>query len=228
MLPMMASCSSRRRRPASALRCRRTAVAGALAATITLAACGSSDAADGRPLDVAASFYPLAFVTGRVGGERVKVANLTPPGVEPHDVELTARDTARIADADLVVTLGGFAGAVDDAVANEASDHSIDVGSSARLDLEHAPLEGDEGSGSRPDPHFWLDPTRLADVADAVAAELGRLLPEGEGEFTANAAALRVELERLDGEFAAGLEQCSTPISSPATTPSATSPIATG
>ena len=40
-------------------------------------------------LDVVAGFYPLAFVAKEVGGSRVDVTNLTPAGVEPHDLELT-------------------------------------------------------------------------------------------------------------------------------------------
>ena len=51
-------------------------------------------------------------------------SNLTPPGVEPHDVELTPQDVATVADADLVVYLEGFSPAVDDAVAQSASDEA--------------------------------------------------------------------------------------------------------
>ncbi|MFV0308414.1 MAG: metal ABC transporter substrate-binding protein [Desertimonas sp.] len=58
------------------------------------------------------------------------------------------------------------------------------------------------------DPHFWLDPTRLADVADEVAAHLGVAAPESADVFTANAAALRAELEALDAEFETGLASC--------------------
>ena len=39
--------------------------------------------------------YPLQFVAERVGGDRVAVTNLTPPGAEPHDLELTPQDVAR-------------------------------------------------------------------------------------------------------------------------------------
>ncbi len=58
------------------------------------------------------------------------------------------------------------------------------------------------------DPHFWLDPTRLADVADQVAQRLGEDDPDGAERFSANAAALRRDLEALDGELAAGLKDC--------------------
>ena len=45
--------------------------------------------ASGDPIQVAAAFYPLAFLAERVGGDHVEVTNLTSPGAEPHDLELT-------------------------------------------------------------------------------------------------------------------------------------------
>ena len=70
---------------------------------------------DGR-LSVVASFYPLVDATRGVGGDRVEVTNLTPAGVEPHDIELNPRQLDRVADADLVLYLGGgFQPAVEDA-----------------------------------------------------------------------------------------------------------------
>src|SRR5262249_46169574 len=93
--------------------------------------------------------------------------NLTPAGTEPHELELTARDTAALEDASLVVYLGGFAAAVDDGIHEVASDHAPDVASAAGLP---------EPSGRRA-PHFWLDPTRLASVAAPVAIPTARTSP---------------------------------------------------
>ncbi|MBM3687553.1 MAG: zinc ABC transporter substrate-binding protein, partial [Actinobacteria bacterium] len=46
------------------------------------------------PLKVVAAFYPLQFAAEQVGGAAVEVVNLTPPGAEPHDLELTPQDVA--------------------------------------------------------------------------------------------------------------------------------------
>lgn len=160
---------------------------------LLLAGCGSA-AGDGDGTQVLTSFYPLEFVTERVGGDRIEVASLTPPGAEPHDLELTPRDVAEISEADLVVVLDGFQPAVDTAVEGQAPDTSLDVAPAA--DLEAG------------DPHFWLDPLRLADVADAVAERLVEMDPEGAQTFGDNAADLRADLEALDGELSAGLAGC--------------------
>jgi zinc transport system substrate-binding protein len=188
------------------------AVVTALCAAAAVSSCSSDTGGDaaGGTVSVIASFYPLAFVVDRVGGDRVDVTDLTPPGVEPHDLELSPRDVASVAEADLVVYLARFSPAVDDAVSGEAGGRTLDVGRFARLDLaangssDAGQAEGDDGA----DPHFWLDPLRLADVADQVAVQLGDLDPESAGAFEANAAELRGQLEELDAEFAAGLADC--------------------
>src|SRR6187397_2944247 len=91
----------------------------AFAAGVALAAlaagCGSSGD-DGRE-QVVASFYPLAFAAERIGGDRVSVTNLMPAGAEPHDVELTPQDVARLQKADLALYLShGFQPAVEKAL----------------------------------------------------------------------------------------------------------------
>ncbi|MEZ5406381.1 MAG: metal ABC transporter substrate-binding protein [Acidimicrobiales bacterium] len=204
----------------------RRTLALVVAAGSTLAACGSSSSGttadgsssgDGGPLQVVASFYPLQYAVEQVGGDAVSVTNLTKPGAEPHDLELNPRDVAAVVDADLVVYLSGFQPAVDESVAGEAADRAFDVAPSARLDLTGVDEEGHGGDGAAADghagdqvadPHFWLDPTRLADVGDAVAEKLAAVDPGQAGTFRANAAAFRHELEALDAELSAGLGSC--------------------
>jgi len=172
---------------------------------------GRSGGEAGRTIDVVASFYPLQYVVERVGGAHVSVENLTPSGAEPHELELTARDTAALSDADLVVYLRGFAPSVDDGVDDVADDHSVDVADAADLSLTYTPIEEGEQNtdeANTRDPHFWLDPTRLEAVATAVADRLGTIDPADAAEFTANAAALAADLQQLDGEYRTGLATC--------------------
>ncbi len=167
---------------------------------------GAADPAEGPR--VVAGFYPVEFATARILGDRGMVQNVTPPGAEPHDLELTPRGVAAVAEADLVVYLAGFQPALDDAVASQAPNRGLDVSPAARL----TPTAGEPADGTRRDPHFWLDPTRLADVADAVAEHLAELSPDDANTFRANAAALRTDLTTLDEEFRSGLAECASRI----------------
>ncbi len=209
---------------------RAVASAAAAATALLLTGCGSDDAQAGAAdgVAVAAAFYPLQWAAERVGGDRVDVTSLTPPGAEPHDLELTPQDVASLSEADLVVYLEGFQAAIDEAVA-EAGDAAWDAGQAADLSLttteehghegeteaehaehaeeEHAEEEHAEG-GEATDPHFWLDPTRLADVGDALADRLAEVDPDGADAFRDNAATLRSDLEALDAEMQDGLADC--------------------
>ena len=186
------------------------ACAGLLAPLSCASDAPASGGAAGR-LDVVASFYPLQYVVERVGGNHVAVTNLTPSGAEPHELELTAKDTAALADAGLVVYLSRFAPSVDEGVADVAADHALDVAAAAGLTLRYTPIEEGQVASDEAntrDPHFWLDPTRLEAVATAVADRLGKIDPADAAAFTANAAALAADLHQLDGEYRAGLASC--------------------
>jgi zinc transport system substrate-binding protein len=172
-------------------------LAAALGALAVAGACSSTSPGVGHDphVEVAAAFYPLQYVTEQVGGDHVHVENLVKPGAEPHDLELSPQQMVRLSDAGLVVYLAGFQPNVDQAVATQAKDHALDVASVVQQ------------LGNK-DPHIWLDPTRLATVADAVAARLGKADAGHAAEFTKNAAALRKKLTTLDGEYRTGLANC--------------------
>ena len=98
----------------------------ALLLAVPLTGCAASAADDGR-LQVTAGFYPLVWVSERVGGEHVDVTGLTDPGVEPHDIEPTFARTVALARADLVVVEHGLQPAIDEAVAQNAEGRVLDV-----------------------------------------------------------------------------------------------------
>ena len=108
---------------------RRRALAPALLATssLALAGCGAGTGPDGAGVQVLASIYPLAYVASEVGGDLVTVSTATPAGTDPHSVELSPRQLRDVGDADLVVYLGGFQAAVDEAVAERTPEHAVDV-----------------------------------------------------------------------------------------------------
>ena len=66
----------------------------AMAATVVVLSGCSAFGDDTSGVQVAAAFYPLAFVSERVAGDHATVTNLTTPGTEPHDLELTIKQTA--------------------------------------------------------------------------------------------------------------------------------------
>ena len=186
-----------------------------LSLALVATACGDdAPAADGR-VAVTAAFYPYAFLVERIGGDDVTLTTLTPPGAEPHDLELTARQTAALGETDLVVYARGFQPAVDEAVDAQAKEAGLDVNELVQLrEVEEAHEDEDEHAGEGEeahgdgDPHLWLDPSLYADVAQSIALRLAELDDENAASYAQRAEALTAELTALDDELAAGLRTC--------------------
>lgn len=156
-----------------------------LAATVCLVGCSQSDKPDDRASPfIVASVYPLVWAAEEIGGKvGLPVVNLTRPGAEPHDVELSPRDVEAVRDAALVLYVGaGFQPAVEDAVEGRERRPSLDV-----LGREES------------DPHVWLDPVRFAEVVEELGAAIG-------SPVTARDVAGAVR--DLDSEYRRGLAQC--------------------
>lgn len=163
-----------------------------MVAAFAAAACAASGTAGGG-VEVVASLYPLAFVAREVAGGRAQVSDLTPAGAEPHDLELTPRQVAAVAEADLVVLLGGgFQPAVEDAVPGRTGADVL------------------EAAGSPADPHVWLDPVLLATVVDEVGDRLAATDPGGAGGYGRRARAFSARLRALHRDYADRLRGCDT------------------
>lgn len=204
-----------------------------LTAVLALAVAGCAAPADddGSPRVVTA-LYPLQFLAAEVAGDRARVESIIPQAAEPHDVELAPAQVRRLGEADLVVFIAGFQPALDDAIAQRPPAVVIDAASELGLDLfgpgatghdddhddgdAHDGEAHDKASGAHDhsghdhsgDPHFWLDPTLLAALAEPVAAELSALDPDGAETYQTNAARLRAELDEIDDAYATTLATC--------------------
>jgi zinc transport system substrate-binding protein len=172
-----------------------------LAAAVVLAALGAAGCArpavgDGGRLLVVATFATLGQFAARVGGERVVVRTLVPPGAPPHDYEPTPRDVAALERAAVVVYLGGgFEPYLDRLLpALPSSVVRVDAG-------EHA-------AARFHDPHIWLDPVLAVGLVEAIRQGLTRADPAGRARYAAGAAALRRELEAVRRRYAEVLARC--------------------
>lgn len=172
-----------------------------VAAVLLLGGCGGPAGASDGGTSTVAAFYPLGWVAEQVGGDRVDVALLTSPGVEPHDLELTPEQVVQLADAGVVVTERGFQPAVDDAVAQEFDGTLVDA--AAEVDLIAT-------AGGETDPHFWHDPVRMAQLARAVGAAYADNDPDGAEAYQAATADVVARLRRLDADYRAALRDCTT------------------
>jgi zinc/manganese transport system substrate-binding protein len=187
--------TSRFRRPAGAVA---TAVAIALtaAATAAAAACGGGTSdlagagAGNGPITVVASTTVWAGIAAAVGGDRVRVtAVISDPAADPHSYQVSAKDAARLRDAELVVYNGG---GYDDWVEQA-------LGDSRQRRIKAVDLRPAKNVDDNE--HVWYDLPTVAMVTGELASQLSLLRPAEKPTFIANADAYDRRLDELESQL---------------------------
>lgn len=176
----------------------------------------------GEGLVVVATTSILGDIVSRIVGDDGRVEVLMGPGIDPHDFSPSAPQAALLRTADLVVANGlaleegmiDMIEAAEDEGANvleladqldpipfgaDAHDDHADEDHTDHADEDHTDEDHAGHDHGDEDPHFWMDPLRMADAADLIAASLSDLAPDG--PWQERASALRQELEELHAEI---------------------------
>ena len=103
--------------------------------------------APGKTLTVSTSFYPIQYLAEAIGGKLVKVSTVTPSNVEPHDFELSGKETAELGKADIIAYVPGFQPSLDKAVKEVGSGPTVvDLSKPANL-VHHEGVEEEHEHG---------------------------------------------------------------------------------
>lgn len=135
----------------------------------------------GAPIKGVATIYPLTSIVASVGGERVTVDTLVPPGASPHDYELRPSDLRKIQGASFVAMVGDH---LDDWLEKALKGKPTFV-----LAREEDLIGGN--------PHIWLDPTMVKNQVTRLVAFLSREDPGGANYYQARGREFMARLERV-------------------------------
>jgi ABC-type Zn uptake system ZnuABC Zn-binding protein ZnuA len=174
---------------------------------LAVAACGADGGASGlssggqtpasNALKVLTTTTVFADIVQNVGGTRIAVSSIIPPGVGPEDYEPKPDDARKLTDARLIISNGvGLDDFLDRLISSGTG------GATPRLVLgEGIPVMTVDDEEN---PHFWLDPSLVTQFyVPAIAAKLTELDPEGKATYEANALAYTAFLDALDVELKA-------------------------
>lgn len=176
---------------------------------------GCSDESDKKAtksdqLTVYTTVYPLQYLTEQIGGEYVDVHSIYPPGSDAHSFEPTQKDMMKIADSDLFFYIGlGMEGFVDKAEKTLANEHVSFVPTAEKLDLpkdsdaaeEHDHESEEEHEHGDINPHVWLNPVYMEQMATVVKDKLIKEMPDQKETFEKNYQAVEKKLKKLDQDF---------------------------
>lgn len=184
----------------------------AMMSFILLAACGqkkeTSQSSGSDKIKVVTTFYPMYDFAKNVVGDTGEVELLIPAGTEPHDYEPSAKDIAKITDADVFVyNSNELETWVKDTLENVDRKKVTVVEAAKSIDLMEGQEEEDEsedhGHSHELDPHVWLDPVLAEKEVEAIRDALVEKYPDQKETFEKNASAYLAKLAALDKEYQA-------------------------
>lgn len=188
-----------------------------LLSSLLLGACSSgqdtgTDSADDTALSIVTTFYPMYEFTKEVVGDAGEVSLLIPAGTEPHDFEPSAKDMAKIMEADAFVynspSLETWVSSLTDTIDTEQTTiieaaQEIEL---AESDEDHDHDHDETDHGHDLDPHVWTDPVLAIQEVETIRDQLSNAYPEQKAQFTENAAGYIKQLEALDQAYSQALE----------------------
>lgn len=180
------------------------------ASALLLAACGNSTVSqeDGK-LDIVTTFYPVYEFTKQVAGDEANVDLLVKAGTEVHGYEPSAKDIARIQEADAFVyeneNMETWVHDIEDSIDTEKV---VVISATEGMLLlpggeeEHEGHDhSEEGHSHAYDPHVWLSPERAITLVETIRDGLIAQYPEKKAVFEENAAAYIEKLTALDAKY---------------------------
>lgn len=173
------------------------------------AATNDREATEG--IGVIVTILPLADLVENIGGERVDVTVMVPPGASPHTFAPTTGKLRKVSRAEMYVKLGSgmeFETVWMDRI-RQQNEEMLIVDSSVGVELR-APVERCccAAPGGM-DPHIWLSPRNARIMVNNIYQGLVEIAPEHGEFFRQNLEAYLRELDALDtyiGELFAGFE----------------------
>lgn len=168
----------------------------ALAAVMSLSACGHGQSAAPGTLAVVATTPEVADFVRQVGGDAVSVTQIIKPNVDPHEYEPTPADIATIGRAALVVENGvGLEKWLTPTITSAGYKGKV-VDSSTGVTLRPGDPGNPETAGG--DPHIWHDPQNAKIMVRNVETGLAAADPTHRSDFTARLASYDAQLDQLD------------------------------
>lgn len=180
----------------------------AVMAGLLVVVCGGNEGplavptSSGGRLEVVTTIELLADLARNVGGGRVNVRSLVPPGVDVESFQTTPEDSIAVSRAGVIVVNGfGLDAFLESVVEGAQRTGAVLVVAAEGLDIETG------GVANAGDPHFWQDPLFAIHYVERIRDGLVSADPGNARVYQANADAYMAELRQLDLEIAQTLAE---------------------
>ncbi len=181
-----------------------------IAAVLSTAISCSQSSPDADRIGVIVTLLPQAEFAEAVGGDRVKVTVMVPPGADPHTYELTPGQMKEVDRAELYAKVGSgveFELAWADKLIAMNKDLVV-VDCSRGIEL----IEGVGEEKGEMDPHIWMSPRNVEIMVKNICIGLSTVDAENRAYYESNRDAYIAKLEALDSQIRAGLAEVKNPV----------------
>lgn len=163
---------------------------------VLLSGCVSQKETSGQ-IKVATTIVPLGEFVHAVGGTRVSVTVLVPPGVEPHTFEPSPSQIREVADADIYAENGAGLESWMGSIL-QVNPQMLIVDTSKGVSVTAGTGETADGGGRAMDPHIWLSPRDAMTQVRNICDGLTRVDPAGKDYYSNNRDNYIIKLKDLD------------------------------
>jgi len=164
-------------------------LAALLLIAVLLCGCVSQNKAPSGQIRAVVSIAPLGDFVREVGGERVQVTVLVPPGADPHTFEPSPSQMKEVAGADLYVENGA----------------GLEFWMNSLISINDKMLVADTSKGisllsedGEADPHIWLSLRNAEQQVKNICDALVELDPVGQDAYSGNRDSYLLKLQELD------------------------------
>ncbi|MGC9516262.1 MAG: metal ABC transporter solute-binding protein, Zn/Mn family [Methanomicrobiales archaeon] len=160
-------------------------------------------------MGVIVSILPLAEFVEKVGGDKVKVTTMVPPGADPHTYEPVPEQLKELSSADLYIMVGS--GIDFELVWMDkftSMNHDMEVVNSSENIVFIEDNQSSEGDihGSSTDPHVWVSPRNAKIMVENIYQKLAEIDPVNREYYRVNKDNYIKELDELDSDISKSLE----------------------
>ena len=166
-----------------------------------------------QKLKVIATIFPVYDFARNIGGDKINVTMLLPPGTDAHHYELRPGDIIKVGKADIFLftnfEMEPWAYKIINAAEKNTNMLAIETGNGAILmPLDKEGEHDDHDSGF--DPHIWLDMDNAQKMVDNIATALIKKDPRNSDYYLKNAHDYKARLIALDQRYRTELTGCKT------------------
>ncbi|MGN0518403.1 MAG: metal ABC transporter substrate-binding protein [Acutalibacteraceae bacterium] len=186
--------------------------------SLSMTACstGSKDTADNGNLNIVATIFPQYDFVRQIGGDKVNLSMLLPPGSEAHTFDPTVQDIQRIMDADIFIYVGGVSDSwiddILDAVSTEKTEviSLMDITGAVEEEItEGMDAEEENDDEVEYDEHVWTSPKNAIKICDYICEKMCSKDVENASYFKENLNKYVKSLNELDANIRAITENAS-------------------